>query len=165
MNNLEDWARFQILFHLGACPNYSITNYVKIPVLHFFEKVNKGQLKRVQVKKTDFAFNQFSISTECCFEILKKVEMVKFTPILFRFPTLNKKNLAKFSIPPTGGPPPSLNAIEKFYSYLAKNPSTSYYNIKVTDVSWWTLIRLWWLYCIGEGSFIEDQRDADIPTK
>ena len=43
----------------------------------------------------------------------KKVEMVKFTHILFRFPTLNKKNPAKFSIPPTGGPPPSLNAIGK----------------------------------------------------
>ena len=29
--------------------NYSITNYVRIPVFHFFEKVNKGQLKMVNV--------------------------------------------------------------------------------------------------------------------
>ena len=38
-------ARFQVFFHLQTCPNYSITNYVKIPVLDSFEKVNKGQLK------------------------------------------------------------------------------------------------------------------------
>ena len=69
---------------------------------------------------TDFAFNQFSISTECCFEILKKVEMVKFTPILFRFPTLNKKKPAKFSIPLTGGPTPSLITIEKPYMLYQK---------------------------------------------
>ena len=38
-------AKFQVLFNLAACPNCSITNNVKIPVFHFFEKVNKGQLK------------------------------------------------------------------------------------------------------------------------
>ena len=38
---------FQVLFNLVACSNYSITNYVKIPVFHFFEKVNKGYLKMV----------------------------------------------------------------------------------------------------------------------
>ena len=42
-------ARFQIIFHLGACPNYSITNYVNITVFHFFEKVNKLQLKMVNI--------------------------------------------------------------------------------------------------------------------
>ena len=30
-------------------PNYSIIEYAKIPVFHFFEKVNKGQLKMVYV--------------------------------------------------------------------------------------------------------------------
>ena len=38
-------ARFQVLFNLAICSNYLITNYVKIPVFHIFEKVNKGQLK------------------------------------------------------------------------------------------------------------------------
>ena len=42
-------ARFQVIFNLATCPNYSITKYVKIPVFHFFEKVNKGQLKMVYV--------------------------------------------------------------------------------------------------------------------
>ena len=42
-------AKFQALFNLATCSNYSITNYVKIPVFHIFEKVNKGQLKMVNV--------------------------------------------------------------------------------------------------------------------
>ena len=37
--------RLQVLFNLATCFNYSVTNYVKIPVFHFFEKANKGQLK------------------------------------------------------------------------------------------------------------------------
>ena len=32
-------AKFQVLFNLATCSNYSITKYVKI---HFFEKMNKG---------------------------------------------------------------------------------------------------------------------------
>ena len=40
-------VRFQVLFHSGTCPNYSITNYVKIPGFYFFEKMSKGQLKMV----------------------------------------------------------------------------------------------------------------------
>ena len=32
-------------FNLATCSNYSLTIYVKIPVFHAFEKVNKGQLK------------------------------------------------------------------------------------------------------------------------
>ena len=36
---------FQVLFNLATCSNSSITNYVRIPVFHFFERVNKGQLK------------------------------------------------------------------------------------------------------------------------
>ena len=44
-------ARFQVLFNLATCPNYSITKYVKIPVFYFFEKVNKGQSKRYLLKQ------------------------------------------------------------------------------------------------------------------
>ena len=40
---------YQVLFILATCSNNSITNYVKIPALHFFEKVNKGHLKMVNV--------------------------------------------------------------------------------------------------------------------
>ena len=54
---------FQVLLNLATCSNYSITNYVKIPVfffvlfcfvLFFFcfvEKMNKGQLKIVKLLK------------------------------------------------------------------------------------------------------------------
>ena len=48
-DNFSKWrtrAKFQILFNLATCSNYSITNYVKIPVFDFFfEKVNNGHLK------------------------------------------------------------------------------------------------------------------------
>ena len=52
-NNLQEifrtiWktgAKFQVLYNLATSSNYLITNYVKIPVLHFFEKANKGHLK------------------------------------------------------------------------------------------------------------------------
>ena len=39
-----------VLFSLAARSNYSMANYVKIPVFHFFfEEVNKGQLNVVSV--------------------------------------------------------------------------------------------------------------------
>ena len=38
-------AMFQALFNLATCPNYSISNYVKISAF----QVNKGQLKIVNV--------------------------------------------------------------------------------------------------------------------
>ena len=41
--------KFEIFFSLAMCSNYWITKYVKIPVFHFFEKVNKGQLKIVNL--------------------------------------------------------------------------------------------------------------------
>ena len=41
-------TKFHIL-SLAICSNYSVTNYVKIPVFHFFEKVNKGHLKMINV--------------------------------------------------------------------------------------------------------------------
>ena len=45
----ETGDRFQVLFNLVTCPNYSITTYAKIPVFHFLEKMNKRQLKTVYV--------------------------------------------------------------------------------------------------------------------
>ena len=42
-------VRFQVLFNLATWSNYSITNYFKIPVLHFFENVINQQLKLVNV--------------------------------------------------------------------------------------------------------------------
>ena len=39
----------QDLFNLATCSNYSITNYGKFPVFHFFEGVNKGELKAVNI--------------------------------------------------------------------------------------------------------------------
>ena len=45
LHNFKDWG----FSNLATCSNYSITSYVKISVFHFFEKVNKGQLKLVNV--------------------------------------------------------------------------------------------------------------------
>ena len=42
-------AKFKAFFNLTTYSNYSITNYLKILVFYFFEKVNKGQLKMVNV--------------------------------------------------------------------------------------------------------------------
>ena len=43
-------AKFQSLFNLAICINYSITNYDSIPMFYYFEKVNKGHLKMLNVK-------------------------------------------------------------------------------------------------------------------
>ena len=45
------WARakFQFPFNLVTCTDYSIINYIMILVFHIFEKVNKGDLKMVNV--------------------------------------------------------------------------------------------------------------------
>ena len=40
---------FGSFFNLATCSNYSITNYVKFPVVQFFEIVNKGESKMVIV--------------------------------------------------------------------------------------------------------------------
>ena len=42
-------SRIGVFFNLASCSNYSISHYVKIPVDHIFEKVNKGQLNIVNV--------------------------------------------------------------------------------------------------------------------
>ena len=41
-------TKFQVLFNLATCPNYSITSMSRFSV-PFFENVNKGQLKMVNV--------------------------------------------------------------------------------------------------------------------
>ena len=43
------WTKFQVLFNLATYSSYSITNYIKVPVFPFFEKVNKGPSKMVNV--------------------------------------------------------------------------------------------------------------------
>ena len=40
--NWSSGAKLQVLFLLETCSNYSITNYAKIPLFPFLEKVNKG---------------------------------------------------------------------------------------------------------------------------
>ena len=55
-------AKFQALFNLASCSSYSITNYDKILVFHYFEKVNKGHLKVLSVNyknRPDFAIFSF----------------------------------------------------------------------------------------------------------
>ena len=42
-------AKFQALFNLATCSNYSTTNYVKFQVFHFFERVNKWELKTINI--------------------------------------------------------------------------------------------------------------------
>ena len=42
-------AKFQALFNLATCSNYSITNYVKFAVIGFFESANNGELKKVNI--------------------------------------------------------------------------------------------------------------------
>ena len=42
-------ATFQTLWNLATCSNYSITNYVKFPVFHFFERMNKVELRMVNI--------------------------------------------------------------------------------------------------------------------
>ena len=66
-------AKFQVLFNLATCSNYSITNHVKIPVFHFMEKVNKGQLKMVNVN-----FKNGEIWLYCHFNIIIKGLVTNF---------------------------------------------------------------------------------------
>ena len=49
-------AKFQALFNLATCSNYSITNCVKFPVFHFFERVNKGEIKILLKTATNYYY-------------------------------------------------------------------------------------------------------------
>ena len=42
-------AKFQALFNLATCSSYLIINYDKFPMFHFLERVNKGELKMVNI--------------------------------------------------------------------------------------------------------------------
>ena len=73
--------KFQDFFNLATCSNYSINNYDKIPVFHYFEKVNKGRLKMLNVnyeKWPDFAICRFN-------------KIIKRPGTSFQFPALNQK--------------------------------------------------------------------------
>ena len=56
-------AKLQALLNLATCSNYLITNYDKIPAFHYFQKVNKGYLKILNVK--DEKLPDFSILLFC----------------------------------------------------------------------------------------------------
>ena len=58
-------ARFQVLLIFAACPNYTITIYVKIPVFLFFWKGGKGAIKNGKSQP-------LKISTSCYIVILIK---------------------------------------------------------------------------------------------
>ena len=42
-------SKFQAPFGLATCSNYLLTNHIKFPVFHFFKRVNKGELKMVNI--------------------------------------------------------------------------------------------------------------------
>ena len=44
--HFEGYLRYKTI---TSCSNYSIANYVKIPVFHFYENMNNRQLKMVNV--------------------------------------------------------------------------------------------------------------------
>ena len=43
------WLRFRPFFSLPTCSNYSITNYVDFPVFQTFKRMNKGQLRMINI--------------------------------------------------------------------------------------------------------------------
>ena len=76
-------AEFQTLFNLETSSNYSITSYVKFPVFHFSERVNKGELK-------------WKISTTKNWQILlywHLIKIIKESGTSFQFPTLSQKHV------------------------------------------------------------------------
>ena len=42
-------AKFKTFSNLVTCFNYSINNHVKFPLFHFFQRMNKGELKMVNI--------------------------------------------------------------------------------------------------------------------
>ena len=88
MPHLKIWRagiKFSVLFNLATCTPYSITSYVKIPVFHFFDKVNKGQFKIVNVK-----INNGQILLYCHFN---KIIKGPGTPVFFQSLVLNQKHI------------------------------------------------------------------------
>ena len=73
--------KLQALFNLATCPNYSITNYDKIPLSHYFEKVNKGHLKMLTYKNGQiFLYYRFN-------------KTIKGPGTSFQSPTLNQRHI------------------------------------------------------------------------
>ena len=81
----EIGTKFQGLFNLATCCNNSTTSYVKIPVLHLLENVNKGQLKMVNV---NFKIDQIALY-ECFNKIIKGLQTS------FQYPALTQKHVRK----------------------------------------------------------------------
>ena len=79
--SMKNEANFQVLFNLATSSNYSITSYVKIPVFHFFEKVNEGQLKISTIKNGQ-------ISLYCHFN-----KIIKGPGTSFHSSTLSQKHV------------------------------------------------------------------------
>ena len=72
-------AEFQFLFNSATCSNFSETSYVNILVFHFFEKVNKGHFKMVNVnyyKWSDLTFHYVAMPMVTS-QILKSVDFTK----------------------------------------------------------------------------------------
>ena len=78
-------AKFQVLFNLATWSNYSITNYIKIPVFHFLAKVNEGHLKLVNVMSI---IKNGQILLYCHFNII-----IKGPGTSFQFPALGQKHV------------------------------------------------------------------------
>ena len=88
-------ATLQIIFNLATCSNYS-TNSVRIPVFHFFEKVNKGQLKVHQQSSSSQENNMLKISHWNTFYFLRYAN-VRYVKNLFTN-IQKQKNILKISL-------------------------------------------------------------------
>ena len=71
-------AKFQVLFNLATCSSYLITCYIKTPVFHFYEKMNKRQLKCQLLKMVRSPHTVISI-------------IIKWPGFSFQSPALSQK--------------------------------------------------------------------------
>ena len=78
-------AKFQVLFNSATCSNYSITNYVTFPVFNFFEIVNKGELKIVNI-----IYQNWQILFYCYF-----IKIIKGPETSFQSPALSQEHVRK----------------------------------------------------------------------
>ena len=69
--------KFQALFSIATCSNYSITNYVKFTMFHFFERVNKGELKIVNIKLLKFDRSRYFVISLKSYKSLELVSILQ----------------------------------------------------------------------------------------
>ena len=74
-------AKFQALFNLATCSNYSTTDYIKFPVFHFLQRVNKEELSQVSTTKN------WPSSLSCHF-----IKIIKGTGTSFQCPAVSQKH-------------------------------------------------------------------------